>query len=278
MTVKQIIKRAYRYIFKGIPTVKAIVTTTENGSRLKGKRGVITGGSKGLGYSFAQKCIEEGAEVIISGRNEQDLITAKEKLGEKCHYVVYDVENVERAKDFIKECKNKLKEEKIDFLINNAGVSFHEKEWSTVSIEGFEKQVKTNLEGPYFIAQAFAQDLISQKDTSGNIIFISSERGLMGDDIPYGLTKASINCLTRGLARKLLEYNIRVNGLAPGVTVSNMVGYKENDDLYRERSVGKRVYLPEEISEIVVFLLSDTSGCISGEIIACDQGNYQRVR
>ncbi|WP_207650997.1 SDR family oxidoreductase [Butyrivibrio sp. YAB3001] len=112
---------------------------------------------------------------------------------------------------------------------------------------------------------------------AGNLLFISSERGKMGDDLPYGLTKAAINSLIKGLARRGIDYDIRVNGIVPGVTVSDMVGVGENDNLYRKKSIGKRIYLPEEIAELAVFLMSDISGCISGEVIACDQGNYHQL-
>ena len=278
MGTKQILKRAYRYIRYGIPEVKAKVFTLSNSNQLAGKKGIITGGSKGIGFAIAKKCISEGAQIIITGRNEIDLKSAKKDLGINCQYLVWDVQKVEEATEFIKICQSVLESNKLDFLVNNAGVSYHESDWSNVGIEGFEIQIKTNLEGSYFLSQAFMKSLLQCEDSSGNILFISSERGLMGDDIPYGLSKAAINSLVKGLARRGISHSIRINAIAPGVTVSNMVGFKSNDNLYRERSIGKRVFLPEEMAEVALFLLSDVSGCVTGEIIACDQGNYQRVR
>ena len=278
MKISTYMKRMYRYLRYGIPVVTANIVTVDCGNRMSGKKGIITGGGKGLGYSIAEKCIKEGADVIITGRNEEDLKNATVRLGKHCHYLVWDIKNIDDTEEFLNKCADIFNGNKIEFLVNNAGVSFHESDWSTVTKEGFEEQFITNLEGPFFLTQSFIKRLLSCSVTSGSILFISSERGLMGDDIPYGLSKAAVNSLVKGLARRLLDRNIRVNGVAPGVTASNMVGIKSDDDLYRGRSVGKRVFLPEEVAELSVFLLSDISGSVSGEIIACDQGNYQRVR
>ena len=99
---------------------------------------------------------------------------------------------------------------------------------------------------------------------------------MYGDDIPYGLTKAAINSLTKGLSCKFAKKGIRVNAIAPGVTVSDMTGYADNNNLYRPSTIGGRVFLAEEVAEITVFILSDASKCISGEIIPCNQGNHLR--
>lgn len=103
-----------------------------------------------------------------------------------------------------------------------------------------------------------------------------SERGLYGDDIPYGLTKVALISYTKGLAKKVVEDGIRVNAIAPGVVATEMTNYDPKGDLYREGAIGKRVLLAEEIAETVAFLLSDAANCISGEVIACNEGNHLR--
>ena len=95
----------------------------------------------------------------------------------------------------------------------------------------------------------------------------------MCDDLPYGLTKASINSLVQALSYKYYKSGIRVNGIAPGVTVSNMTGLNKDGDLYNNNP-SNRYFLPEEIAEVATFLLSDYSKCISGEIIHCNAGNH----
>ena len=116
--------------------------------------------------------------------------------------------------------------------------------------------------------------LEAQTDSTGNIVVITSERAKRSDDIPYGLTKAASNSFIQGIGCRVIEKGIRINGVAPGVTVSDMSGFDRNGNLYAEWQAGKRIFLPEEVAEVVGFLLSDLSACISGEIITCDQGRY----
>lgn len=99
---------------------------------------------------------------------------------------------------------------------------------------------------------------------------------MYGDDIPYGLIKAALNSLTAGLGRRLLKKGIYVNAIAPGVTASDMTGYSKNGNLYRQAACAKRVYLPEEVAEVAVFMLSDLSNCISSQVIPCNNGNHLR--
>lgn len=278
MRVADILKRGLLYIFRGTPVVniKAEIRQLAPHQMLQGKKVIITGGGRGLGYYIAKKCIAEGAVVLIVSRDENSLIKAAAELGENCRYLKYDIKETKAAKAFIEQASEMLGGEKIDCLVSNAGVSFHEGDFSKVTIEGWDEQMNTNLKGSYFLIQAFAEQLMKYKESCGNILMISSERGLYCDDIPYGLSKAAINSLTRGLARRLIPFEIRVNAIAPGVTASDMTGYKAEENLYRQSACGKRVFLPEEMAEVALFLLSDLSKCISGEIIACDQGNYLR--
>ena len=114
------------------------------------------------------------------------------------------------------------------------------------------------------------------KEDEGNLIFITSETGNQAYDIPYGMTKAALNSLTQALSRRVYKQGIRVNAIAPGVTVSDMTkDYAEvSDGNYFRKSASDRIFLPEEIAEVVCFLLSDASKCISGEIIHCNAGNH----
>lgn len=111
-------------------------------------------------------------------------------------------------------------------------------------------------------------------DKNGNVVVITSERSRRSDDIPYGLTKAASNSFIECFASKVISEGIRVNGVAPGVTASDMTGVDRNGNMYANWQPSNRFFLPEEVAEVVNFLLSDVSNCISGEIIACDQGRY----
>ena len=106
------------------------------------------------------------------------------------------------------------------------------------------------------------------------MVVITSERSRRSDDIPYGLTKAASNSFIECFASKVISEGIRVNGVAPGVTASDMTGVDRNGNMYANWQPSNRFFLPEEVAEVVNFLLSDVSNCVSGEIIACDQGRY----
>ena len=272
--MKNEIKRVIQYILHGIPTHKitANIYQLAPSGALKGKRIMITGGSKGLGFYIAQKCIAEGANVLITGRNETTLKVASSNLN-NCKYLVFDISQISKIPFFFQKAQILLGGT-IDCLVNNAGISLHEGNYRNVTPNSFDLQLSINLKAPYFISQEYLNQIELNGLNNGSIIFITSERGLYGDDIPYGLIKASINKLTQGLARRVLNKGIRVNAVAPGVTASEMTGYEREGNLYRPQACGKRVFLPEEVAETVCFLLSDAAKCISGEIIACDQGNY----
>lgn len=274
MGFKDYLKRSFKFIFKGIPTniINLEIVQKTPQEIFKSKKILITGGGRGLGFYIAKKCVSEGAEVIITGRKEETLKKAVEQLGDKANYKVFDIENVEKIeefyKDIIKEYGN------IDCLINNAGISLHENEITNVTIEGFNAQINTNLRGAYFLAKEYIKDIEKNKDKYGNIIFISSERSAQCDQIPYGLTKVAINSLTEGLSRKYYSKGIRVNAVAPGVTASEMTGIDKDSNLYCEWNASKRFFIPEEVAEVVAFLISDYSKCISGEVIYTDAGNH----
>lgn len=224
---------------------------------------------------MAKKCISEGAHVIISGRNEETLKNAQRELGDSCNYIVYDVSEAENAERFLEQCKTNFNGS-IDCLISNAGVSLHENVFTNVTIKGYDTQFNTNLRGAYFLCKAFLEMKLEEKTENANLILISSETGNQCYDIPYGMTKAATNSLVKALSRRVYKSGIRVNAIAPGVTLSDMTkDYAEASDgnMYRD-CASNRTFLPEEVAEVACFLLSDASRCISGEIIHTNAGNH----
>lgn len=280
MGIKRGIRKLAKLILESSPEKNVTVNVSQinYGKILKNRNIIITGGGKGIGFAIAKKCISEGANVVITGRTEKTLKEATEELGKSCKYVVFDISKVEEMKKFLSMCEDKFTG-KIDSLISNAGISLHENIYKNVTIDGFDKQFNTNLRASYFLAKEYLEYLERNKSENGNLIFISSETGNQCYDIPYGLTKAALNSLTRALSRRVYKNNIRVNAIAPGVTISDMV--KEYVDINSENMYRKcasdRVFLPEEIAEVACFLLSDASKCISGEIIHCNAGNHLSV-
>lgn len=277
MPIKDYLRRGFEYIINGIPNnvITPNISYCNSSEKLVGKHIVITGGGHGLGYAMGKKFKEEGASVLIAGRKEDVLKRASEELN--CHYLKLDVSDVSSFPHFLNDCKQLLGG--IDCLVNNAGISLHEGNIENVSIEQYDQQFNTNLRGPYFLSKQFIQFCIDNKNNDCNILFVSSERGKMSDNIPYGLTKAAINSLIEGLAYEYIHKGIRVNGIAPGVTASEMTGYDKNGKMSLSTNMTGRVYYPEEVAEIACFLLSDISNLLNGQILVCNEGksiNFRR--
>lgn len=274
MSIKKYIKRVAKYIQNGVPDVNVKVEVVQKKPEeiFVGKKILITGGGRGLGFYIAKKCVSEGAEVLITGRKEDTLKNAVEKLGSNAKYIVFNMEEAEKIDNFFNQCVEELGT--IDCVINNAGVSLHENEIKYVTVDGFNTQFNINLRGAYFLSQAYINYVEKNNIKNGNIIFISSERGAQCDQIPYGLTKIAINSLTEGLSRKYYKNGIRVNAVAPGVTASEMTGIEKCENLYCEYNASGRFFVPEEVAEVVAFLISDYSKCISGEVIYTNAGNH----
>lgn len=240
--------------------------------QLKGKKVIITGGGRGLGFSMAKKFVSEGATVLIAGRSEETLKRSAAELN--CMYLTLDVQNVDSFPQFIDSADKML--EGADCLVNNAGISLHENGFLEVSPKQFDAQFDTNLKGAFFLAQAFVE---KTKGRGGmkNILFTSSETSMTVDERPYGLTKAALNSLVQGLAYRFVNDGYRINAVAPGVTVSDMVGGDADGDL-RYGNITHRYYLPEEVAAVASFLLSDASNCLNGQILVCNEGKTINAR
>lgn len=270
------LKRLARYVIKGIPEYHITVEVKESvpSHQLDGKNIVITGAGSGLGYYIAKRCIAEGAKVLITGRNEEKLKKAAIELGNDCRWLVFDSSNVKEMSDFWKQVQHEFNGEKVHGLVSNAGISLHEGDFRNVTEEGWDSQMNINLKGNYFLIKKYIEYLEKLEDKSGNIVVITSERAFRSDDIPYGLTKAASNSFIKCMASKIIKEGIRINGVAPGVTESAMTGVNRKENMYADWQPANRFFIPEEVAEVVNFLLSDVSNCISGEVIACDQGRY----
>lgn len=269
MSYKQYIKRGFKYVLSGTPVknITANISYLQPNRRLSGKKIIVTGGGKGLGAAMATKFVSEGASVLISGRNEKILKEKAEQIG--CQYLTLDVQKTDSLDKFIHDADRILGG--ADCLVNNAGISLHEPTFFDVTPETFDAQIATNLRGGFFLTQSFTKLLLHEK-RKGNVLFVSSETGETVDIRPYGFTKAAINSMVQGLACLFVKDGIRVNAVAPGITASDMTGLKVDGNLFLECNATNRVYLPEEVAETACFLLSDASGCISGQVIVCNNG------
>lgn len=275
MSIKSYLARAFKYIVRGTPikNIKADIHYLQPNAQLQGKKIIVTGGGRGLGVAMATKFIAEGAEVLIAGRNEKQLKETSEKIG--CKYLTLDVSNVENFADFMQNADKILNG--INCLVNNAGISLHENTFFDVTPKTFDQQIDTNFKGAYFLTQEFIK-LLKKNNRKGNILFTSSETGDTMDFRPYGFTKAAVNSMVQGLAYLFAKDGIRINAVAPGVTASEMTGFSTESNLHYEGNTTERIYLPEEVAETACFLLSEASGCISGQIIVCNNAKTINAR
>ena len=275
MGIKSKMKHTISFLLHGeTKPIYANIHYLSPNEQLKGKKIIITGGGRGLGYAMAKKFLAEGAEVLIAGRNEKKLEQSASELG--CKFLTLDVQDTSSFKSFLVKADQLLGG--INCLVNNAGISLHEEGFLAVSPKQFDAQFETNLKGGFFLTQAFVEKCQENKVAgTKKILFTSSETSMTVDERPYGLTKAALNSLIQGLAYRFVNEGYRINAVAPGVTVSDMVGGDANGDL-RYGNITHRYYLPEEVAEVACFLLSDASNCLNGQILVCNEGKNINAR
>lgn len=274
MSIKSRLKHLVSFLMHGDPNpVYANISYLSPNETLRGKKVVITGGGRGLGFSMAKKFVAEGAEVLIAGRNIKVLEESAKKL--ECKYLQLDVSNPSEFDAFMDKAEELLGG--LNVLVNNAGISLHENTFFDVTPETFDKQVDTNFKGAFFLTQTFIRH-IKNTDTKACVLFVSSETGDTMDFRPYGFTKAAINSMVQGLAYLFAKDGIRVNAVAPGITASDMTGLSTEGDISYRGNISGRVYMPEEVAEVAAFLISDAAGCVSGQIITCNNAKTVNAR
>jgi len=250
------------------------ISTINYGEILKDKRILITGGSTGIGFSIAKKCIQEGALVVITGRNENKLSQAKEEINSQLlKTLVWDITKVSYIEDGIAKAIELLEGE-IDVLVNNAGVNSGV-QFPDVTEEMWDEMYATNSKGLFFLTQSLCnQWMKEEKNKFKKVINISSQGGFVGATYPYRMTKWDVAGLTQGLGIKLAPFGIIVNGIAPGIVATNMQPNckDQKENVYYPRNPLERFALPEEIAELAIFLISDASNFIVGQTIVCDGG------
>ena len=274
MSIRSRLKHLVSFLLHGDPKpVYANISYLSPNETLRGKKVVITGGGRGLGFSMAKKFVAEGAEVLIAGRNIKVLEESAKKL--ECQYLQLDVSNSSEFDAFMDKAEELLGG--LNVLVNNAGISLHENTFFDVTPETFDKQVDTNLKGAFFLTQTFIRH-IKNTETKACVLFVSSETGDTMDFRPYGFTKAAINSMVQGLAYLFAKDGIRVNAVAPGITASDMTGLSTEGDISYRGNISGRVYMPEEVAEVAAFLISDAAGCVSGQIITCNNAKTINAR
>ncbi|HEX7157891.1 MAG TPA: SDR family oxidoreductase [Edaphobacter sp.] len=244
--------------------------------RLQGKKAFITGGNSGIGLATAKLFVDEGAEVIITGRNQETLNEAVKFLGPKAHAFQVEITDSKARKDVFKKAGEKFG--KLDILFVNAGVPGTTRAGSS-SEELFRQIVDINLTSAYFTVE----DSLPYLKDGASVIFNGSVIGTLG--LPgysaYAATKAAIRALARTLTADLSPRGIRVNVVAPGGTktpIWTRSGQRTEQQLSGlDKWLSSTVPLgrmgePEEIAKAVLFLASDDSSYVQGVELFVDGG------
>lgn len=241
---------------------------------LRGKKILVTGGSTGIGFSIAKKCLSVGASVLITGRSLDKLEEASLELNNpNLKYVVWDISDIKSLNEKLQEATELLGGD-IDILVNNAGI-IGSTNFPNISEETWDRVYSINSKGLYFLTQEVCKIWMSRKakDKMKKVINISSQGGFVGATYPYRLTKWDIAGLTQGLGVRLAPEGIIVNGIAPGVIATRMQpNISSNSENIFQPNPVERYAFPEEIAELAIFLMGNGSNFIVGQTIVCDGG------
>ncbi|MDF3129180.1 L-iditol 2-dehydrogenase [Kiritimatiellaeota bacterium B1221] len=253
--------------------------------RLKNKRAMITGAARGIGRTFAEAYVREGAQVALCDIDlERAEVSAKE-IGEGAFAVQLDVTNQESIDQAVQSVVSRLGG--LDILVNNAGV-FDLAPLVEISRESYDRLFSINVSGTLFMMQAAAKQMISQ-GKGGRIINMASQAGRRGEPLVavYCATKAAVISLTQSAALNLIEHGINVNAIAPGVVEGEhwdgvdalFARYENRPRGQKKKMVGEavpygRMGTAEDLVGMAVFLAGPESEYVVAQTYNVDGGNW----
>jgi NAD(P)-dependent dehydrogenase (short-subunit alcohol dehydrogenase family) len=244
-------------------------------SRLQNKTALITGGNSGIGFATAKEFLEQGATVIITGRNQSSLNEAKQALQGKVHTILSDTSNLSDIKQLSKQVQQITP--RLDVVFINAGIGkFAPIE--AVTEEHYDEQFNINVKGAYFTIQ----QVLPLINDGGSIILNTSVNAHMGmaTSSVYSATKAALLTLARTLSSELLPRKIRVNAISPGpvtTPILNKTGLTEEQVDNVKAGIQSKVPLGRfgdaaEIAKVATFFASDDSTFVLGAELIADGG------
>ncbi|GAA4718820.1 SDR family NAD(P)-dependent oxidoreductase [Brevibacillus fulvus] len=242
---------------------------------LEGKIAWVTGASRGIGKAIAIELAAQGAELVLAARSEEHLAETAEqiraKTGREPFLLGYDVADLSGIKQAFVHFQGKYKQ--LDILVNNAGV-MEDALLPMVTQAQFQNTMNVNVQAAIFHMQYAARLMMRKK--SGSIINISSIMGQVGNagQVVYAASKAAVVGATRSASKELAPLNIRVNAVAPGFIETDLTNQLSSQK-YAEKVNGikmGRVGTAEEVAKVVLFLSSDWSSYVTGQVIGVDGG------
>jgi 3-oxoacyl-[acyl-carrier protein] reductase len=251
--------------------------------RLEGKVAIITGAGQGIGKSYAERFLAEGAKVVVAEVSKERGESALADLEGKgpVTFVPTDISDEQSAQDCARQAKEQFG--RIDILVNNAAL-YYDIDNRDNSFEYLQKVFRVNLHGAWLMARAVAPHMVAQR--WGRIINQSSGAAYMYQLPPereftevsafsYSQTKWGLVGLTKFLAAQLGQYNVTVNCIAPGVTMTaatRKVVPEEFLPLVTMMTAMKRTLEPEDLTGTAVFFASDDADLVTGQVLCVDGG------
>ena len=241
---------------------------------LTGKNCIVTGGSRGIGKAIAQVFAQNGAVVYATatkmGAVEEWSREFNKGIKGEIRPIYFDVSRENDVKDAVLRIKRECIH--IDGLVNNAGVEFNEL-IGMISQSNMEKMFSVNVYGTIYMIQIVSR-IMGRQENGGSIVNISSMTALRGNkgQLAYSATKGAVIALTKSAAKELAEKKIRVNAIAPGLTNTDMMKQAAPEKLQARINnicMG-RLAEPEDIAKACMFMISDDSAYVSGQVLAVD--------
>ena len=238
---------------------------------LDGRVTVVTGASRGLGYAMAEALAQNGARVIITGRDVTALREAAARIGAEA--MAFDVTDAAASRAALEDVARR--HGRLDVLVNNAGIQ-HRRPLTEWEDEDFDRVVATNLSACFRLSRDAARLMLPNK--FGRIINTGSVAAILGRPTihAYVAAKAGLHGITRSMAAELGRHGITVNGLAPGYFATELNTALLNDEAFTKwveaRTPAGRWAKPSELGGAAVFLASDAAAYVNGHILAVDGG------